>query len=138
MSERAFVQCVHPLFFFIIIISKVVSTRVGGIPEVLPEDLITLCEPTVRSLCAGLETVIAQQRSGSVPSPASIHARVRNLYTWRNVAARTEKVNLLEPTVSFSCILLIHWHRCIMYFVLNCPNLLLKLLKYEFWLLATL
>ncbi|GAA6230204.1 phosphatidylinositol N-acetylglucosaminyltransferase subunit A-like [Lates japonicus] len=71
---------------------QVVSTRVGGIPEVLPEDLITLCEPTVRSLCAGLEAVIARQRSGSVPSPASIHARVQNLYTWRNVAERTEKV----------------------------------------------
>ncbi|XP_054871260.1 phosphatidylinositol N-acetylglucosaminyltransferase subunit A isoform X1 [Amphiprion ocellaris] len=71
---------------------QVVSTRVGGIPEVLPEDLITLCEPTVRSLCAGLETVIARQRSGSVPSPASVHGRVQNLYTWRNVAERTEKV----------------------------------------------
>ncbi|XP_026232959.1 phosphatidylinositol N-acetylglucosaminyltransferase subunit A [Anabas testudineus] len=71
---------------------QVVSTRVGGIPEVLPEDLITLCEPNVRSLCAGLETVIARQRSGSVPSPFSIHARVQNLYTWRNVAERTEKV----------------------------------------------
>ncbi|KAK7882470.1 hypothetical protein WMY93_028644 [Mugilogobius chulae] len=71
---------------------QVVSTRVGGIPEVLPEDLITLCEPTVRSLCAGLESVIAQQRAGSVPSPASTHARVRNLYTWKNVAERTEKV----------------------------------------------
>ncbi|XP_053295486.1 phosphatidylinositol N-acetylglucosaminyltransferase subunit A isoform X1 [Pleuronectes platessa] len=71
---------------------QVVSTRVGGIPEVLPEDLITLCEPTVGSLCAGLETVIARQRSGSVPSPASIHSRVQTLYTWRNVAERTEKV----------------------------------------------
>lgn len=92
VSECVFVQYVHP----VCLMSKVVSTRVGGIPEVLPEDLITLCEPTVRSLCAGLETVIAQQRSGSVPSPASIHARVRNLYTWRNVAARTEKVSFLE------------------------------------------
>ncbi|MEQ2305016.1 hypothetical protein AMECASPLE_033177 [Ameca splendens] len=71
---------------------QVVSTRVGGIPEVLPEDLITLCEPTVFSLCTGLEKVISKQRSGSVPSPASIHARVKNLYTWRNVAERTEKV----------------------------------------------
>ncbi|KAM9850899.1 phosphatidylinositol N-acetylglucosaminyltransferase subunit A isoform 1-T1 [Aulostomus maculatus] len=71
---------------------QVVSTRVGGIPEVLPEDLITLCEPTVRALCAGLETVIARQRSESVPSPDSIHTQVRNLYTWRNVAERTEKV----------------------------------------------
>ncbi|XP_061924935.1 phosphatidylinositol N-acetylglucosaminyltransferase subunit A isoform X2 [Entelurus aequoreus] len=71
---------------------QVVSTRVGGIPEVLPEDLITLCEPTVRSLCAGLEKVIARQRSGSVACAASIHARVQNLYTWKNVAERTEKV----------------------------------------------
>ncbi|KAK5861150.1 hypothetical protein PBY51_022567 [Eleginops maclovinus] len=71
---------------------QVVSTRVGGIPEVLPEELITMCEPTVRALCAGLETVIDRQRSGFVPSPATIHARVQNLYTWRNVAERTEKV----------------------------------------------
>lgn len=85
----------HPVLCFFI--SKVVSTRVGGIPEVLPEDLITLCEPTVRSLCAGLETVIARQRSGSVPSPYSIHACVQNLYTWRNVAERTEKVGSSTP-----------------------------------------
>lgn len=86
-----YVQWVHPTSVFI---PKVVSTRVGGIPEVLPEDLITLCEPTVRSLCAGVEIAIARQRSGSVPSPASVHARVRNLYTWRNVAERTERVGL--------------------------------------------
>lgn len=72
--------------------SQVVSTRVGGIPEVLPEELITLCEPTVRSLCAGLETVIARQRAGAVLSPESIHSQVQTLYTWRNVADRTEKV----------------------------------------------
>ncbi|XP_020317354.1 phosphatidylinositol N-acetylglucosaminyltransferase subunit A [Oncorhynchus kisutch] len=71
---------------------QVVSTRVGGIPEVLPEHLITLCEPTVHSLCAGLESVIARQLSGRVASPATIHAHVRTLYTWRNVAERTEKV----------------------------------------------
>ncbi|XP_077946396.1 phosphatidylinositol N-acetylglucosaminyltransferase subunit A isoform X2 [Gasterosteus aculeatus] len=71
---------------------QVVSTRVGGIPEVLPEELITMCEASVRGLCDGLETVIARQRSGTVPSPASIHARVQKLYTWRNVAERTEKV----------------------------------------------
>ncbi|KAG7467449.1 hypothetical protein MATL_G00153940 [Megalops atlanticus] len=71
---------------------QVVSTRVGGIPEVLPKELITLCEPTVSSLCEGLEMVIARQRAGTVPPPATIHSRVRTLYTWRNVAERTEKV----------------------------------------------
>lgn len=32
---------------------KVVSTKVGGIPEVLPDDLIYLTEPTVPSLIQG-------------------------------------------------------------------------------------
>ncbi|XP_028655633.1 phosphatidylinositol N-acetylglucosaminyltransferase subunit A [Erpetoichthys calabaricus] len=71
---------------------QVVSTKVGGIPEVLPEDLIILCEPTVKSLCEGLEMVIAKERAGNLLSPAAIHNRVKTLYTWRNVAKRTEKV----------------------------------------------
>lgn len=83
------IQWTHPSSAFT---PKVVSTRVGGIPEVLPEDLITLCEPTVSSLCAGVEMAIALQRSGSVPCPMAVHARVQTLYTWRNVAERTEKV----------------------------------------------
>lgn len=33
---------------------KVVSTKVGGIPEVLPPDLIILTEPTVPALLEGL------------------------------------------------------------------------------------
>ncbi|XP_010149912.1 PREDICTED: phosphatidylinositol N-acetylglucosaminyltransferase subunit A, partial [Eurypyga helias] len=71
---------------------QVVSTRVGGIPEVLPEDLIILCEPSVKSLCDGLEKAIAQLRSGTLPSPESVHNKVKTFYTWRNVAERTEKV----------------------------------------------
>ncbi|XP_043929065.1 phosphatidylinositol N-acetylglucosaminyltransferase subunit A [Protopterus annectens] len=71
---------------------QVVSTRVGGIPEVLPEDLIILCEPSVKSLSAGLEKAIAQQQTGILPAPEEIHSRVKRLYTWRNVAERTEKV----------------------------------------------
>lgn len=76
-----------------------VSTRVGGIPEVLPDELVTLCEPSVQSLCDGLEIVIARIRAGNVASPTTIHRKVRTLYTWRNVAERTEKVsfkNMLE------------------------------------------
>nr|XP_033803861.1 phosphatidylinositol N-acetylglucosaminyltransferase subunit A isoform X2 [Geotrypetes seraphini] len=71
---------------------QVVSTRVGGIPEVLPENLIILCEPSVKSLCEGLEKAIVQQQSGRSPSPESIHNTVKTFYTWRNVAERTEKV----------------------------------------------
>uniref|UniRef100_A0A8C9KXW4 Phosphatidylinositol glycan anchor biosynthesis class A n=1 Tax=Panthera tigris altaica TaxID=74533 RepID=A0A8C9KXW4_PANTA len=72
---------------------QVVSTRVGGIPEVLPENLIILCEPSVKSLCEGLEKAISQLKSGALPAPEDIHNIVKTFYTWRNVAERTEKVS---------------------------------------------
>ncbi|XP_051020086.1 phosphatidylinositol N-acetylglucosaminyltransferase subunit A-like [Acomys russatus] len=71
---------------------QVVSTKVGGIPEVLPENLIILCEPSVKSLCEGLEKAIFQVKLGTLPAPENIHNIVKTFYTWRNVAERTEKV----------------------------------------------
>ncbi|XP_073473045.1 phosphatidylinositol N-acetylglucosaminyltransferase subunit A [Aquarana catesbeiana] len=71
---------------------QVVSTRVGGIPEVLPEDFIILREPSVKSLCDGLEKAIDQLRTGKLPSPEAIHNTVKTFYTWRDVAERTERV----------------------------------------------
>ncbi|KAM4700034.1 phosphatidylinositol N-acetylglucosaminyltransferase subunit A [Discoglossus pictus] len=71
---------------------QVVSTKVGGIPEVLPEDLIILCEPSVKSLCNGLTEAIDKLRAGTLSCPETIHRTVRTFYTWREVAARTEKV----------------------------------------------
>ncbi|XP_061442134.1 phosphatidylinositol N-acetylglucosaminyltransferase subunit A isoform X1 [Rhineura floridana] len=71
---------------------QVVSTKVGGIPEVLPNNLIILCEPSVKSLCSGLEKAISQLKSGSLLSPEVMHSKVKTFYTWRNVATRTEKV----------------------------------------------
>ncbi|XP_063811862.1 phosphatidylinositol N-acetylglucosaminyltransferase subunit A [Pseudophryne corroboree] len=71
---------------------QVVSTRVGGIPEVLPENFIILCEPSVKSLCAGLEKAIDQLEAGTLPCPEAIHNTVKTFYTWREVAGRTEKV----------------------------------------------
>lgn len=91
----------HSLIFyvayvlFLLLVLKVVSTRVGGIPEVLPENLIILCEPSVKSLCDGLEKAIAQLRSGTLPSPETVHNEVKTFYTWRNVAERTEKVCII-------------------------------------------
>ncbi|PAA54085.1 hypothetical protein BOX15_Mlig014657g1, partial [Macrostomum lignano] len=43
---------------------SVVSTNVGGIPEVLPSDLIRLAEPDATSLADGLEQAIAECRQG--------------------------------------------------------------------------
>lgn len=84
--------CYAAYVLFLLFHLKVVSTKVGGIPEVLPENLIILCEPSVKSLCDGLEKAIAQLRSGTLPSPETVHNKVKTFYTWRNVAERTEKV----------------------------------------------
>ncbi|GFG29493.1 hypothetical protein Cfor_05052 [Coptotermes formosanus] len=71
---------------------QVVSTKVGGIPEVLPSDLIYLTEPNVPSLLLGLETALANLRSGNVVPPLECHRRVASLYNWMDVARRTEAV----------------------------------------------
>ncbi|XP_020015871.2 phosphatidylinositol N-acetylglucosaminyltransferase subunit A [Castor canadensis] len=69
-----------------------VSTRVGGIPEVLPENLIILCKPSIRSLYEGLKKAIFQQKSEEFLAPENIHNIVKMFYTWKNVTERTEKV----------------------------------------------
>jgi len=67
----------------------VVTTNVGGTPEVLPNDLMMLSEPSADSLMANLEKAIAIVKD---VSPAEIHQRVRKYYSWRMVAERTEKI----------------------------------------------
>lgn len=92
---------------------QVVSTRVGGIPEVLPENLIILTEPTVDSVYRGLMTAIRREaekkqigsiylngdlggllasREQIVMCPFERNNIVAHLYNWDNVTARTEKV----------------------------------------------
>ena len=99
----------------------VVATGVGGVPEVLPPDLLFLAEPEPEALVAALSEAIAAlpgmerpasasgkrdahelganpRLSRGVPgslaeaalSPAAIHARVREMYSWDDVAARLE------------------------------------------------
>lgn len=115
-------------FFFLF---KVVSTKVGGIPEVLPENLIILCEPSVKSLCEGLEKAISQLKSGTLPAPENLHNIVKTFYTWRNVAERTEKVchvprkGYLKIVSEF----LIHVYVCLFLYRFTISVLLLKLMK---------
>lgn len=71
---------------------QVVSTRVGGVPEVLPPDLILLCDPSVGGLLMGLEQAIKNHREGNVVPAAEAHARVAQMYRWEKVALRTERV----------------------------------------------
>ncbi|XP_015368905.1 PREDICTED: phosphatidylinositol N-acetylglucosaminyltransferase subunit A [Diuraphis noxia] len=79
---------------------KIVSTRVGGIPEVLPPELIILTEPNVPSILQGLYKAINQVNSELGVPPIECHQKVQSLYNWMNIAKRTEIVyNMvsLEP-----------------------------------------
>ncbi|GMF57849.1 unnamed protein product [Phytophthora fragariaefolia] len=68
----------------------VVSTRVGGVPEVLPPDMVQFAADITPEALA--EAVLA-----AVPRLAGVdrqefHDRVGKMYNWDAVAARTEKV----------------------------------------------
>ncbi|XP_044750914.1 phosphatidylinositol N-acetylglucosaminyltransferase subunit A [Coccinella septempunctata] len=71
---------------------KVVSTRVGGIPEVLPSDLIYLAEPTVGSIIQALCNAIKDLKLGNTICPYTCNKRIRGYYNWENVSSRTEIV----------------------------------------------
>ena len=99
---------------------KVVSTNVGGVPEVLPSDMIELCEPTAEDVLCGLskavDATIAEEEQevrdkGSGPEEGASramvererrqHERVKNLRSWMDVAEQTENVySVLCPSQS--------------------------------------
>eukprot|EP00118_Oscarella_pearsei_P011124 m.72328 g.72328 ORF g.72328 m.72328 type:complete len:146 (+) comp35790_c0_seq37:996-1433(+) len=70
----------------------VVSTMVGGIPEVLPGDMILMAEPRAKALTDALHRAIGMVRRKVTLPPDECHKRVADMYQWDDVAARTEKV----------------------------------------------
>jgi len=78
----------------------VVSTSVGGVPEVLPDDMMILAEePSPEGIISAVERALDRVRSNSEKSVeerwAGVHRqyeRVVGMYSWSVVASRTEKV----------------------------------------------
>ena len=76
----------------------VVSTNVGGIPEVLPEDpYISLAQPTTKDLYDKLSTAIDQyptapQFETHRTNPQRIHDQVQKLYSWNRIALKTKLI----------------------------------------------
>ncbi|KAE9600592.1 hypothetical protein Lal_00046226 [Lupinus albus] len=66
-----------------------VSTRVGGVPEVLPDDMIVLAEPDPSDMVQAVQKAIS-----ILPNidPQVMHNRMKELYNWQDVAKRTEVV----------------------------------------------
>lgn len=69
----------------------VVCTRVGGIPEVLPQHMTTFAKPEEDDLVLATEKAIAALRSNKVRTDR-FHDQVKMMYSWTDVAQRTERV----------------------------------------------
>ncbi|CEQ39130.1 SPOSA6832_00631, partial [Sporobolomyces salmonicolor] len=69
----------------------VISTRVGGVPEVLPPGLVEFAEPEVDDLVRAISRAITHVRSGA-HDPLLAHAQLRQVYSWTDVTERTERV----------------------------------------------
>lgn len=70
----------------------VVSTRVGGIPEVLPDEYIITEEPNPELLSNAVLQAIRMREEGRLMDPSERHRAVRLMYNWPDVARRTEIV----------------------------------------------
>ncbi len=69
----------------------VVCTRVGGVPEVLPSHMTVFSRPEEDDLVAATSKAIAAIRGRKVRYE-KFHEQVRRMYSWTDVAARTEHV----------------------------------------------
>ncbi|KAI9158334.1 Phosphatidylinositol N-acetylglucosaminyltransferase gpi3 subunit [Paramyrothecium foliicola] len=69
----------------------VVCTQVGGIPEVLPKYMTTFAKPEEDDLVDATCRAIADMRAGKIRTE-KFHDKVKKMYSWANVAMRTERV----------------------------------------------
>ena len=69
----------------------VVCTRVGGIPEVLPPHMTTFAKPEEDDLVAATGKAIAALRANKIRTE-KFHDQVKMMYSWTDVARRTERV----------------------------------------------
>ncbi|KRZ07427.1 Phosphatidylinositol N-acetylglucosaminyltransferase subunit A, partial [Trichinella zimbabwensis] len=109
----------------------VVATRVGGVPEVLPKDLITLADVSVDDIVLVLGKVINQCRAGLQLEPWKVHRRIVGMYSWTNVAKRTERVYMdavQDERDSYASIFAKHLSKGFLFGILMCIFVFLDLL----------
>lgn len=69
----------------------VVTTNVGGIPEVLPSNMTVFASPEEDSLVNAVNTAVCKLKENQIDT-STFHSQVKRMYDWSNVAKRTEKV----------------------------------------------
>lgn len=87
---------------------RVVSTKVGGVPEILPRHLLQFAEPNGPALLSCLSGAISSVRHASRASSeaATFHREISAMYSWHDVARRTRRVYedaaKLRPRLGFA------------------------------------
>nr|SVE76351.1 EOG090X0515 [Daphnia longispina] len=71
---------------------QVVSTKVGGIPEVLPPEMIHMAPPNVSAIVSALDDAIDSHLKGTCMSPWDCHQFIHRTYNWVDIATRTQSV----------------------------------------------
>ncbi|EMC92067.1 glycosyltransferase family 4 protein [Baudoinia panamericana UAMH 10762] len=69
----------------------VVATRVGGVPEVLPGNMTIFVLPEVEDVVRGVTEAVGLLISKAVRRD-KFHDLVKNMYSWSDIARRTERV----------------------------------------------
>lgn len=69
----------------------VVATRVGGVPEVLPDNMTVFVLPEVEDVARGVTDAIKMLGSRSIRRDR-FHDQVKMMYSWADIARRTERV----------------------------------------------
>jgi phosphatidylinositol glycan class A protein len=69
----------------------VVATRVGGVPEVLPSNMTVFVLPEVEDVVRGVTEAVGLLTSKAVRRD-KFHDLVKNMYSWSDIARRTERV----------------------------------------------
>ena len=69
----------------------VVATRVGGVPEVLPGNMTVFVLPEVGDVVRGVTEAVGLLTSKGVRRD-KFHELVKNMYSWSDIARRTERV----------------------------------------------
>ena len=67
------------------------STKVGGVPEILPPDMISFANPDEDDVVRAVSEAIELVRDGK-HDPKAAHERVRGFYDWKDVGERVEAV----------------------------------------------
>lgn len=69
----------------------VVTTKVGGIPEVLPHHMTNFADPDEDSLVSATINAIDKVHRGAI-NTSKFHDEVAAMYSWENIALRTQRV----------------------------------------------